>query len=180
MLLQTAVSVASQAHPLSGTIAEWVWLLPMLPLAGFVINGLFSLAGAHFGPSDPTAAGHGHSDTGSDASAHSHLEQAVEGAEEADDHHAVKRHRWAGVVSVVGPGVLILSFLLALGIWQAMVSANPTTPFLQTYFSWMPVGDLKIDAAFQLDQLSMVMILVITGVGALIHVFSVGYMRDDP
>jgi NADH-quinone oxidoreductase subunit L len=180
MLLQTAVSAASQAHPLSGTIAEWVWLLPILPLAGFVINGLLSLAGAHFGPTDPTAAGHGHSDTGSDASAHSHLEQAVEGAEEADDHHGVKRHRWAGVVSFVGPGVLVLSFLLALGIWQAMAVANPAAPFVQTYFSWMPVGDLQTNAAFQLDQLSMVMILVITGVGALIHVFSVGYMRDDP
>ena len=53
-------------------------------------------------------------------------------------------------------------------------------PFIQRYFEWMPVGDLHIDAAFQLDQLSMVMILVITGVGMLIHIFSVGYMRDDP
>ena len=44
----------------------------------------------------------------------------------------------------------------------------------------MPVGDLQIDAAFQLDQLSMVMMLVVTGVGSLIHLFSVGYMRDDP
>ncbi len=53
-------------------------------------------------------------------------------------------------------------------------------PFVQRYFSWMPVGDLQIDAAFQLDQLSMLMVLVVTGVGALIHVFSVGYMREDP
>ncbi len=53
-------------------------------------------------------------------------------------------------------------------------------PFIQTYFSWMPVGDLQIDAAFQLDQLSMVMVLIITGVGTLIHIFSVGYMQDDP
>src|SRR6476620_3775061 len=53
-------------------------------------------------------------------------------------------------------------------------------PFVQRYFSWMPVGDLKIDAAFQLDQLSMVMTLVVTGVGMLIHIFSVGYMQDDP
>ena len=44
----------------------------------------------------------------------------------------------------------------------------------------MPVGDLKIDAAFQLDQLSMMMMLVVTGVGTLIHLFSVGYMQDDP
>ena len=53
-------------------------------------------------------------------------------------------------------------------------------PFVQRYFSWMPVGDLQIDAAFQLDQLSMMMMLVITGVGTLIHLFSVGYMQDDP
>ena len=38
MLLQTAVSRASQVHPLSGTIAGWVWLLPILPLAGFVAS----------------------------------------------------------------------------------------------------------------------------------------------
>src|ERR1051325_9342979 len=176
MLLQVAASAA--AHPLSGSVAEYLWLLPVLPLVGFVINGLLSLNSAHFGPKDPnTPAHHLHSDAAIDAPAVSHAEEA--GAV-GDDHHAVKRHRWAGVVSVVGPGVLILSFALAVAIWQAMVGAHPTAPFIQRYFSWMPVGDLQIDAAFQLDQLSMVMILVITGVGALIHVFSVGYMRDDP
>ena len=51
---------------------------------------------------------------------------------------------------------------------------------MQRYFDWMPAGDLQIDVAFQLDQLSMVMVLVITGVGTLIHLFSVGYMQDDP
>ena len=178
MLLQTAGLAAAQAHPLSGTIAEWVWLLPLLPLAGFIINGLLSLNSARLGPEDPnTPDHHAHSEGAAEASAISHAEQA--GAV-GDDHHAVKRHRWAGITSIVGPGVLILTFLLALGIWQAMVAAHPEAPFIQTYFSWMPAGDLQVDAAFQLDQLSMVMILVITGVGALIHVFSVGYMRDDP
>jgi len=178
MLLQTAVSAGS--HPLSGTIAEWVWLLPVLPLAGFVINGLLSLNSAHFGPTDPSAGDHNHSDSATDAAPISHAEHAEHTGTAGDDHAAVKRHRWAGLVSVIGPGVLILSFFLALGIWQAMAGAQPSAPFIQTYFSWMPVGDLQINAAFQLDQLSMVMILVITGVGALIHVFSIGYMRDDP
>ncbi|HET9708012.1 MAG TPA: NADH-quinone oxidoreductase subunit L, partial [Gemmatimonadales bacterium] len=50
---------------------------------------------------------------------------------------------------------------------------------VQTYFAWMPAGSLQLNAAFQLDQLSMIMILVITGVGTLIHIFSVGYMHDD-
>src|SRR6059036_3501478 len=44
----------------------------------------------------------------------------------------------------------------------------------------MPVGDLHVTVALQLDQLAAVMILVVTGVGALIHVFSVGYMHEDP
>jgi NADH-quinone oxidoreductase subunit L len=161
MLLQTVASAASQAHPLTGTLAQWVWLLPILPLAGFVINGLLSLSGAHFGPTDPNTSGH-YPDSVTAVS------------------HAPTRHRWAGLTSIVGPGVLILTFLLALGIWQAMAVAQPEAPFIQTYFSWMPAGELQIDAAFQLDQLSMVMILVITGVGALIHIFSVGYMREDP
>jgi NADH-quinone oxidoreductase subunit L len=178
MLLQSIVDSASQPHPLSGTVAEWVWLLPVLPLAGFVINGLLSLNSARFGPDDPnTPDHHPHSSGAADAAAISDAEQS--GAA-GDDHHAVKRHRWAGVTSVVGPGVLIVSFLLALAIWQAMAGVHMEAPFIQRYFSWMPVGDLQIDAALQLDQLSMVMILVITGVGALIHVFSVGYMQDDP
>ena len=175
MLLQ---AVATATHPLSGTVAEWVWLLPVLPLIGFVINGLLSLNSAHFGPSDPnTPDHHPHSEGAAEAPAISHAEET--GAV-GDDHHAVKRHRFAGLVSIVGPGVLILAFALAVMIWQAMAGTHPTGPFIQRYFSWMPVGDLQIDAALQLDQLSMVMVLVITGVGALIHVFSVGYMRDDP
>src|SRR3981081_1978337 len=177
MLLHSIVDSASRTPPLSGTLAEWVWLLPVLPLAGFVINGLLSLNSAHLGPDDPNADHEPHSMGAAEAWAVSHDEQAgVAG----DDHHGVKRHRWAGVTSIVGPGVLIASFLLALGIWQAMAGVHTEAPFIQRYFSWMPVGDLQIDAALQLDQLSMVMILVITGVGALIHVFSVGYMQDDP
>ena len=79
--------------------------------------------------------------------------------------------------------MVVLSFVLAAAIFVAMRAAGGgaiTAPFIQRYFSWMPVGDLHVDAAFQLDQLSMMMMLVVTGVGALIHLFSVGYMRDDP
>jgi NADH-quinone oxidoreductase subunit L len=152
-------------HPLAGTIAHYVWLLPVLPLLGFVINGLLSVAAStHLGPADPDV-GHGEA-TSSDAS--------------ADDHHVAGPHRYAGIVSIVGPAVLVLSFLLAWAIFSAMRSVSMEAPFIQSYFSWMPVGTLQIDAAIQLDQLSMVMALVVTGVGALIHIFSVGYMREDP
>jgi NADH-quinone oxidoreductase subunit L len=178
MLLQAVVDAASQSHALAGTAAQWLWVLPVLPLVGFAINGLLSLDSFRFGPADPnTPAHHPHSEGAAEAASMSHAEEAgVTG----DDHHAIKRHRWAGVTSIVGPGVLILDFLLAVAIWAAMVGAHADAPFIQRYFTWMPAGSLQIDAAFQLDQLSMVMILVVTGVSALIHIYSVGYMRDDP
>jgi len=157
-------------HPLAGTIADKLWLLPLLPLAGFVINGLLSLRAAyHPGPADPFAAGHGEGD------AH------ASGAGHDDAHHAPARHPFAAAVSVIGPAVLIAAFGLAAAIWMAMLGAGDlAAPYVERYYAWIPVGALNIDFAFQLDQLSMVMVLVITGVGALIHVFSVGYMRDDP
>ncbi|WP_269853795.1 NADH-quinone oxidoreductase subunit L [Streptomyces sp. RPT161] len=46
-------------------------------------------------------------------------------------------------------------------------------------FSWVPVGGFRADVAFQLDQLSMTFVLLITGVGTLIHIYSVGYMAHD-
>ncbi len=177
-LLQAAATAAP--HPLNGTAAHWLWLVPLLPLLGFVINGALSLTSAfHRGPSDPSLShgddhAHGHDD--------SHAADTGGGAH-GDDHHAVQRHRFAALTSIVGPGVLVLSFLLTAAIFMAMSGAgggSMTAPYIQRYFSWMPVGDLKIDAAFQLDQLSMMMTLVVTGVGMLIHLFSVGYMQDDP
>jgi NADH-quinone oxidoreductase subunit L len=50
----------------------------------------------------------------------------------------------------------------------------------ETLFSWVPVGELQVDFGLQLDQLSMCFVLLITGVGSLIHIYSVGYMADDP
>ncbi|MEC4020038.1 NADH-quinone oxidoreductase subunit L [Streptomyces sp. H27-D2] len=49
----------------------------------------------------------------------------------------------------------------------------------QHLFSWIPVGGFKADVAFQLDQLSMTFVLLITGVGTLIHIYSIGYMEHD-
>ncbi len=84
------------------------------------------------------------------------------------------------LVSVVGPGVVIAAFLLAVAILAAMMTASPlSTPYVQRFGQWMPVGAFVVDWSLQLDQLSMLMVLVITGVGALIHLFSIGYMRAD-
>jgi len=56
--------------------------------------------------------------------------------------------------------------------------ANRT--FIQTLYNWVPVGGFKIDAALQIDPLSLTMALFVTGVGTLIHLFAIGYMRGDP
>ncbi|HET7372112.1 MAG TPA: NADH-quinone oxidoreductase subunit L, partial [Gemmatimonadaceae bacterium] len=178
-LLQAATAAT---HPLDPTAARWLWAVPLLPFLGFLINGALSIGAAyHPGPGDPALA---HGDSHDASAAHDHASHGdAGGGANADDHHAVKRHRFAGLTSIVGSGVLVLAFALSVAIYIAMLSAGGGAmehPFIQRYFSWMPVGDLHIDAAFQLDQLSMTMTLVVTGVGMLIHLFSVGYMRDDP
>ena len=171
MVFQQVASPAL-SHPLAGTIAEYVWLLPILPLIGFVINGLLAMVASYKpGPAEPDM-GHGEHHASHADSQASHADHETTG------HPA--RHRFAPIVTVIGPLVLALSFVLALLIFAAM-PAGMDSPFVKTFFSWMPVGnDLQINWAFQLDQLSMIMILIITGVGTLIHIFSVGYMRDDP
>jgi NADH-quinone oxidoreductase subunit L len=50
----------------------------------------------------------------------------------------------------------------------------------QSLFSWVPVGGLQVDFGIQIDQLSICFVLLITGVGSLIHIYSVGYMAADP
>ncbi|MBK9978884.1 MAG: NADH-quinone oxidoreductase subunit L [Gemmatimonadetes bacterium] len=176
MLLQEAA--AAGAHPLAGTVAEWIWLVPILPLIGFLINGLLALTSvAKTGPKNPSTH-HAHHDDHGDAHGHGHDDHGH--GHGHDDHHAPPRHKHAGLVSIVGPAVLAAAFVLTATIFFALSGAHAEQPFVKTLFSWMAVGDLRIDAAFQVDQLSMVMAMVITGVGTLIHLFSVGYMQDDP
>ncbi|BBY07623.1 NADH-quinone oxidoreductase subunit L [Mycobacterium noviomagense] len=50
----------------------------------------------------------------------------------------------------------------------------------QNLFSWVPVGALHIDFGLQIDQLSICFVLLISGVGSLIHIYSIGYMAEDP
>ena len=167
MLLQ---EVSGAAHPLAGTLAEWIWLVPVLPFIGFIVNGLLSLLPAtHMGPADPSADGHGdeHAHDAHDGHAH-------------DDHHHPVRHQYARIVSLVGPLVLGLAFAITALIFGVMLGAHAEEPFVKTLFDWLSTGDLHINAALQVDALSIVMTMVVTGVGFLIHVFSVGYMQDDP
>ena len=93
---------------------------------------------------------------------------------------AFKAPEKKGITSIVGPGVIGLAFAIALVNFFRMMGAELHEPVIEHYWQWMPVGNFQVAAAFQLDQLSMLMTLIITGVGFLIHVYSVGYMHDDP
>src|SRR5712691_7748495 len=113
---------------------DLLWLVPALPLAGFVANGVLALA----------------------------------------------RPRAKAAVSVIGVGTLVAALALSAAIVGRLAALGTAEPLVARYWEWMPVGDLRVDLALQLDHLSAVMLLVVTGVGALIHVFSVGYMHEDP
>jgi NADH-quinone oxidoreductase subunit L len=80
----------------------------------------------------------------------------------------------------IGPGVVGLAFLLTLVNFVRMLGAGLHEPVVVHYWTWMATGTFTVEAALQLDPLSLVMMMVVTGVGFLIHVFSVGYMREDP
>src|ERR1700723_1691377 len=107
-----------------------LWLIPILPLAGAVINGVFGKKSSR------------------------------------------------QTVSVVG-----LFFSGAAFAWALMVAARFSSlslPYQEYLAHWIRSGSFTVDFAFYLDQLSLVMLLVVSGVGFLIHIYSVGYMWDDP
>src|SRR5579863_5065855 len=83
-------------------------------------------------------------------------------------------------ISVVGCGAVVLAFILAVRAFVAMIGLPPENRFmLDDLWKWFDVGGLNLDIAFWLDPLSMIMTLIITGVGGLIHIYSTGYMHDD-
>jgi NADH-quinone oxidoreductase subunit L len=123
-----------------------LWLIPLLPFAGFLVNGL---AGRRL-------------------------------------------PKW--IVTTIALLAPLAAFALVL--WAALQTFAPIElrswnghglipallgmPYVETCpFPWIGIGGLHIDFSFVLDQLSLVMLLVVTGVGFLIHIYSVGYMSDE-
>ncbi len=68
----------------------------------------------------------------------------------------------------------------AMALWVAIRFSSLTLPYHEYFAHWIRSGSFSVDFAFYLDQLSLVMLLVVTGVGFLIHIYSVGYMWEDP
>lgn len=93
------------------------------------------------------------------------------------------RHIPKGLAGIIATGAVLASLLTSVFLFFAFVngSGQPGNagPLVATLFDWISVGDLHINFSFQIDQLSLLMLLVITGVGTLIHLYSIGYMKHD-
>ena len=82
---------------------------------------------------------------------------------------------------LLGCAAVIGSFLVGVVLFIELLNRGAEQRLLhESLFSWVPTAGLQVDFGLQLDQLSVCFVLLITGVGALIHVYSVGYMAHDP
>ena len=106
-----------------------LWLIPLLPLAGFLINGLFG------------------------------------------------RRFSKGIVNVFAIGSVVLSFAWVLRIVLGL--GDLTSPHVEHYFTWIQSGNFTLNCDFAVDRLTEVMLLVVTGIGSLIHIYSIGYMAHE-
>ncbi len=114
---------------------DLLWLIPVFPALGAIINGVFGRFTGRAGG------------------------------------------RTAGAVACVAAG---LSFASSIWAFFALLGLEGTRRSVQTLYTWIASGDFVVRASLLLDPLSAVMILVVTGVGFIIHIYSIGYMHDDP
>lgn len=109
-------------------VLQIVWLIPLLPFLGFLINGL----GRKVLPKS--------------------------------------------LIGIIGSGVILGSFIISIWVFLQVKGGNT---HVANYFDFIAVADLRIPFAFQIDQLSSIFLLIITGVGFLIHVYSTSYLHEE-
>ena len=147
-----------------------------LPLLGFVIAALISLAGAHArfpGARAADLAPGAHNDT-HDTATHAHAATAG-GHDHAPSEPPAQGSRMAEAVTTT------FLFIAAALSWISFVQVGFFHQDVHvTLAPFIPVGDLKIDWALRIDTLTAVMLVVVTTVSSLVHLYSVGYMAEDP
>ncbi|RYD80950.1 MAG: NADH-quinone oxidoreductase subunit L, partial [Sphingobacteriales bacterium] len=82
------------------------------------------------------------------------------------------------LVGIIGCGTILLSFVIAVVHFNLVLNGDVVSS-AHTFFSWINVGNFHADFSFLVDRLSVMMLLIITGIGFLIHLYSIGYMHDD-
>ncbi|WP_398478661.1 NADH-quinone oxidoreductase subunit L [Tardiphaga sp.] len=159
--------------------------LVFLPLIGALIAGAIALAGAHGrNPSgDEMDHAHGHDDHGhghADAhAAHAHDDHG-HGHDDHDDHHHVAEPAAFGsrAAELITAGLLVVSAALS---WITFVDVAFNHHDARiVLLSWINSGDLQLSWTLRVDTLTAVMLVVVTTVSSLVHIYSLGYMEDDP
>ena len=89
--------------------------------------------------------------------------------------------RWSNtLVNIAGVGSVSLAFLAVLELVREFRRLPASSvPWIKNYFTWMKAGSFRVDFSLQVDQLTIVMLLVVVGVGLLIHIYSTGYMAHE-
>ena len=83
-------------------------------------------------------------------------------------------------VGYVACGATVLSFIVTVLLWISVLVHPEGEPWAeQVLFTWMAAGNFVVEFGFQIDPLSIVMMFVVTGVGSIIHIYSIGYMREE-
>ena len=83
-------------------------------------------------------------------------------------------------ISILACAPVVIAFGLAFHSFLILKDLEPEKRFLiDNLYTWIQLGSLKVDMAFLIDPLSAVMILVVTGIGGLIHIYATGYMHED-
>jgi NADH-quinone oxidoreductase subunit L len=169
-----------------------IWLIPLFPLFGALV---MLLAGRKLDPQGPSEVAlapgvaempvedeHGHGGHGAHAPAHGH---DAHDAHDAHGHHGSPLKK---IISFLCPGMVLLSFIFSLGA-VIQLYGTPERVHQVIKFTWLAglpfataghtLARFGADFGFLLDPLSSVMILVVTFIGFLIHVYSTGYMAHD-
>ncbi|MDI4234465.1 NADH-quinone oxidoreductase subunit L [Bradyrhizobium sp. Arg237L] len=150
-----------------------------LPLLGAILAGLIAIVGAHGrNPSGDTVE---HHDDGHGADAHAAEAHDAHGHDDHghDDHHAAEPPAAGSrAAELITTGLLFVSAALS---WFALVDVG----FLHhdvrvTLFPWITSGDLQVSWALRIDTLTAVMLVVVNTVSSLVHLYSIGYMDEDP
>ena len=147
-----------------------------LPLLGAILAGLIALAGARARhPGGSPAAGTEDHAAGAAPLAHAHA--AIEGSH-AEAHPLAPPAAGSSAAELVTTLFLFVSMLLS---WFAFVDVGfGHHDSRVALFPWIVVGDLKIDWALRIDTLTAVMLVVVTTISAFVHLYSIGYMEEDP
>lgn len=84
---------------------------------------------------------------------------------------------WPGILGTI---FSFASFGVGLYAFLAFKPLERQVPEIVSFFHWLDVGGFNVEVAYQIDQLSLFMVLIITGIGSLIHLYSIGYMKGNP